>query len=142
MTPKPFVELEPHVFQPDVTPEGVGFVFNATGGYVPCAVEGCERDEQNGIHIEVEYINVYIVERIYGGPEEGGWWYDVGTPEGISVKCINSLDREIEAIHKALQEMYPNSGHRYSMNPPGDDYIVRREKHEAKEWPETTPHYE
>jgi hypothetical protein len=22
------------------------------------------------------YVNVYAVERCYGGPEEGGWWYD------------------------------------------------------------------
>lgn len=26
------------------------------------------------------YVNVYEVERVYGGPEEGGWDYDVGTP--------------------------------------------------------------
>ena len=25
------------------------------------------------------YINGYEVELAYGGPEEGGWWYDVGT---------------------------------------------------------------
>ena len=24
-------------------------------------------------------IAVYLVERRYGGPEEGGWWYDAGT---------------------------------------------------------------
>lgn len=26
------------------------------------------------------YLNVYAVTRHYGGPEEGGWWYNVGTP--------------------------------------------------------------
>jgi hypothetical protein len=26
------------------------------------------------------YINAYKVYRAYGGPEEGGWWYDMGTP--------------------------------------------------------------
>ena len=25
------------------------------------------------------YVNVYQVERAYGGSEEGGWWYDAGT---------------------------------------------------------------
>ena len=25
------------------------------------------------------YVNVYQVERAYGGSEEGGWWYDTGT---------------------------------------------------------------
>lgn len=28
------------------------------------------------------WINIYAVERHYGGPEEGGWWYDSGTPVG------------------------------------------------------------
>lgn len=26
------------------------------------------------------YVNAYLVTRQYGGPEEGGWWYDTGTP--------------------------------------------------------------
>jgi hypothetical protein len=26
------------------------------------------------------YVNVYLVGRMYGGREEGGWYYDVGTP--------------------------------------------------------------
>jgi hypothetical protein len=26
------------------------------------------------------YVNAYRVSRAYGGPEEGGWWYDVGEP--------------------------------------------------------------
>lgn len=26
------------------------------------------------------YLNVYLANRAYGGPEEGGWWYDVGEP--------------------------------------------------------------
>ena len=26
------------------------------------------------------YINAYIVSRCYGGPEEGGWWFDSGEP--------------------------------------------------------------
>lgn len=25
------------------------------------------------------WVNVYLVDRAYGGPEEGGWWYDTGT---------------------------------------------------------------
>ena len=26
------------------------------------------------------YLNTYKVHQAYGGPEEGGWWYDVGIP--------------------------------------------------------------
>ena len=31
------------------------------------------------------YINAYVVTRHYGGPEEGGWWYDAG-------HCIETLE--------------------------------------------------
>jgi hypothetical protein len=24
------------------------------------------------------FVNVYLVDRVYGGPEEGGWWFDTG----------------------------------------------------------------
>lgn len=27
-----------------------------------------------------KYVNVYAVGRAYGGPAEGGWWYDTGDP--------------------------------------------------------------
>lgn len=26
------------------------------------------------------FVNVYEAGRVYGGPEEGGWWFDTGTP--------------------------------------------------------------
>jgi len=26
------------------------------------------------------YVNAYLTDRRYGGPEEGGWWYDTGEP--------------------------------------------------------------
>jgi len=29
------------------------------------------------------YVNAYRVSRAYGGPEEGGWWYDVGEPHRL-----------------------------------------------------------
>lgn len=28
----------------------------------------------------VLYANAYLTDRLYGGPEEGGWWYDTGEP--------------------------------------------------------------
>ena len=32
------------------------------------------------------WVNTYHVTRHYGGPEEGGWWYDRGEPVG-STRC-------------------------------------------------------
>lgn len=28
----------------------------------------------------VKYANAYLTDRLYGGPEEGGWYYDCGEP--------------------------------------------------------------
>jgi hypothetical protein len=28
------------------------------------------------------YVNIYAAEQRYGGPEEGGWWFDTGAPVG------------------------------------------------------------
>jgi len=30
--------------------------------------------------MKIVYVNVYLVDRFYGGPEEGGWYYDAGRP--------------------------------------------------------------
>jgi hypothetical protein len=38
------------------------------------------------------YVNIYLHNREYGGPEEGGWWYDSYTPS-------NDLDDDIETGH-------------------------------------------
>lgn len=43
------------------------------------------------------YVNIYDHGRAYGGPEEGGWWFDVGTPIG-SIP-IELTDEERKSIH-------------------------------------------
>ena len=39
------------------------------------------------------YVNEYLLNRAYGGPEEGGWWYDTGD----FVKCHGVYRMEITA---------------------------------------------
>lgn len=35
------------------------------------------------------YLNVYAVTRHYGGPEEGGWWYNAGQPlASVPIKAV------------------------------------------------------
>jgi hypothetical protein len=47
--------------------------------------------------MERRYVNVYEVEEAYGGPEEGGWWYDIGTPlASYATTCICESDNHIE----------------------------------------------
>jgi hypothetical protein len=90
----------------------------------------------------IRYLNVYIVEREYGGPEEGGWWYDVGTPQGVSIVCNTISAFEMQDLLEFLAARYPDRGSRSSMMPQDEDYQVRIERHPPKEWPDPRPHYE
>ena len=93
----------------------------------------------------MRYVNVYEVNRHYGGPEEGGWWYDSGEPI-LSIRVRGKDAGEVEACELILLEdlkrAYPDGGNRYSMAPGDTDYQVVIEEHEGREWPEERPHYE
>jgi len=93
------------------------------------------------------YVNVYELDSLYGGPEEGGWWYDVGTPF-LSLK-VEQYDRagDIIDLTVALREQYRDNGNRRStvyreVSDKPTDYAVVIEDHPAREWPEETPRYE
>ena len=53
----------------------------------------------NGIN--KHYVNEYLLNRKYGGCEEGGWWFDTG----IFVKCHGSFDSLKEA-HQCKGNLY------------------------------------
>lgn len=42
------------------------------------------------------YLNTYEVHQAYGGPEEGGWWYDCGTPVQSVLLSLNELESWVE----------------------------------------------
>lgn len=84
------------------------------------------------------WANVYEISREYGGPEEGGWWYDVGQP----VRSIKADTYEIAKLMvDYLANEYPATGRSESVLG-GEDYRVTIEPHEAKAYPEERPHYE
>jgi hypothetical protein len=92
------------------------------------------------------YLNVYNVSRHFGGAEEGGWWYDVGTPVAsvpLSHYCEYG-DPELiitkERIESAMNITF-DTRYRFSMRPDGPDYMTRVEPHMAEAWPASTPYY-
>lgn len=92
---------------------------------------------------EPVWVNVYVLERCYGGPEEGGWYYEAGYPYlWVDVSEMNE-DARIE-LADALERAYPNEGKRSSVlyGKGGYDYQVVIEDHEARQWPEEAPRYE
>ncbi len=88
------------------------------------------------------YINVYLVDKVYGGREEGGWWYDVGYP--VESICCDS-PREAEEVLRRMQEKYEkkNEGRRPISSVLSEgEFRVHIETHFAEHWPEKRPHYE
>jgi hypothetical protein len=85
-----------------------------------------------------QYVNVYSLERNYGGPEEGGWWYDSGDPVR-SVKAYT--DAEADSLVENFKQHYPSTGNRYSVLG-GEDYGVYVEDHPAAAFPTERPRYE
>lgn len=69
------------------------------------------------------YVNVYRVERVYGGPEEGGWWYDMREILR-STPCVSEEEAEALAEIVRLSGEYPETRHRFSVCPRGEDYEI------------------
>ena len=46
----------------------------------------------------VKYANAYWTDRLYGGPEEGGWWYDTGEPIMSLPFTCNDVEGECKDI--------------------------------------------
>lgn len=82
----------------------VGRVYDPTDPVVPKEGLACCDDCRETWHpLWPKYVNVYHVEQCYGGPEEGGWYYDSGEPlESHRVDNVTGLT----ATNRKLTERY------------------------------------
>lgn len=81
------------------------------------------------------YVNVYEVSRHYGGPEEGGWWYNHAEPIASSPVLKEHAQAELER----LESMYNYDGNIYSVNGTYEDRVCFEF---YKGEPTPRPHYE
>jgi len=93
-------------------------------------------------------VAVYLCDRAYGGPEEGGWWYDCGVPSEEHAHFTRGFKREKAAYAYArrLNERYAeqwNQGRRdiSSVLSEGQFYAEAHEGTPAP-YPKVRPHYE
>lgn len=85
------------------------------------------------------FVTVYDTDRAYGGPEEGGWYYDTGSV--VLSRQVPSQDAE--RVRAELREKYPYTGKRYSVIYPGTgDYDVVISDTPGADYPQYTPRYE
>ena len=74
------------------------------------------------------YVNVYEYSREYGGPEEGGWYYDAGYNGYI----WNSYFDEDAALNRATELRKGIDNH----------LVVLVEVHRPVDWPRPHPQYQ
>ena len=93
----------------------------------------------------VYIVAVYLCDRAYGGPEEGGWWYSTGE----LVRIIRTFKDEERAAAYAtrmnrLLNATINKGRREisSVLSDGRYYAEVHESIAPRHYPEHRPHYE
>ena len=93
-------------------------------------------------HLKIGFhVGIYEVTREYGGPEEGGWYFDEGIL--LDSEIVETLQEALDQQHLYRTE-YPNDGrNRFSAAPQGVDYEYEISTNPLpKHFPEEKPRYE
>lgn len=77
-----------------------------------------------------QHINVYRMDRAYGGPEEGGWWYNLWEPE-LSIPVVPGVNKD--EVVDFLRAFYMTDFY-------NADYKIRLEWEPAKEGNDYRPY--
>jgi hypothetical protein len=85
------------------------------------------------------YVNVYEIDREYGGPEEGGWYYDSGRV--VDSRQVHGASQQAAAVRE-FQARYPRTNKAGTVLYAGGDYRVRVEDAPGANYPTERPHYE
>lgn len=90
----------------------------------------------------ITYLNAYNVNRLYGGPQEGGWWFDAGDPVASVPLREEDAVTELEWDAYLRAKVGWTSQHdRYSVLG-HDEFEIRHEDIFARPFPEEPPRYE
>ena len=83
-----------------------GWSMNANTGELGCG--DCGVDVRFSHRSPAAWVSMaaYCITREYGGPEEGGWWYDSEYREDCTVRCfeMNDLEDAVEYLQKLHDE--------------------------------------
>jgi len=93
-------------------------------------------------------VGIYMIDKAYGGPEEGGWWYTYGSPEEEHAHHTKHFE-DYDAANRYSEMLYNlivkplNEGRKSidSMLSEGiyDTYI---QDGDPRPFPDQVPHYE
>jgi len=92
-------------------------------------------------------VSIHMVDRAYGGPEEGGWWFDYGEPDHAYFRKTKLFETKDEAYSYAktldhmIEELNKGRPSISSMASEGQYRVIVQEGY-PHSWPEQRPHYE
>lgn len=91
---------------------------------------------------EIQWVTAYDHNRAYGGPEEGGWWFDTGEVLA-SIPC--RTEKHIEEAKALLKDIYGpmfEGNHEISSVLCEGVLLICVSDEQGKNFPEVRPHYE
>jgi hypothetical protein len=89
----------------------------------------------------VRFVNVYFVQRCFGGREEGGWWYDCGELLRCIVLPTEAAAQELKASLEAGD--FSNQGRRPLSSVLSEGaFRVTIDSEPGCDWPAKRPRYE
>ena len=91
----------------------------------------------------MSHVNIYLVNRGYGGPEEGGWWYDYGELHcSIPVLPKETIPEVVERYIPYIASLNEGRNTDISSVKSDGEYRTIVEEHRGRNWPHKPPHYE
>lgn len=111
------------------------------GGINHRACQTCDGTGQKPV--EYRHVNAYACGQEYGGPEEGGWYYETGRVLGsIMVENHPSMiEHAKDTLKLIFAKQFEGNRDRHSVI--GQENLeIYVEDEPARDFPEETPHYE
>jgi hypothetical protein len=88
------------------------------------------------------YVTAFEVSRNWGGPEEGGWWYDSGVPlASIPCRTEVEVDEAKERLESIFKPQFEGNRSRFSVLGQSN-LLITVEDDVAAPFPSERPHYE
>lgn len=87
------------------------------------------------------WLNVYHLDRHYGGPEEGGWWYDTWTP--VDCRSLGRVPvRYADSVSDRVRQAIPSPDYPiHSVMYGGGQFVVMAEPQRGRHLPRYRPVY-
>lgn len=101
------------------------------------------RDDEFKVEYCGPFVNVYLTDRAYGGPEEGGWWYNTGQvirskqfPNQVNAETAQAIEQVWCDLENKLRRSDTSSVLSEGC------YVVIIEDEPGADYPVERPHYE